>query len=111
MPTIHRLLIVNHALRGEIEDTKHELQTLKRLLPTTSLRSINEWLPFVRTDERQKVVEASPWHREGDQSKSICQFLMMQPSALRTEVTPKFISPTDPAARWTGAHGGQAFFG
>ena len=27
-----------------------------------------------------------------------------------TEVTPKFISPADPAARWTGAHRGQAFF-
>jgi transposase len=27
-----------------------------------------------------------------------------------SEVTPKFISPSDPAARWTGAHGGQAFF-
>ena len=27
-----------------------------------------------------------------------------------TEVTPKFVSPSDPAARWTGAHGGQAFF-
>ena len=27
-----------------------------------------------------------------------------------SEVTPKFISPADPAARWTGAHGGQAFF-
>jgi hypothetical protein len=27
-----------------------------------------------------------------------------------TDVTPKFISPADPAARWTGAHGGQAFF-
>jgi hypothetical protein len=27
-----------------------------------------------------------------------------------TEVPPKFISPADPAARWTGAHGGQAFF-
>ncbi len=27
-----------------------------------------------------------------------------------TEVTPKFISPADPAARWTGAHGGPAFF-
>jgi hypothetical protein len=27
-----------------------------------------------------------------------------------TEVTPRFISPADPAARWTGAHGGQAFF-
>jgi hypothetical protein len=28
-----------------------------------------------------------------------------------SDVTPKFISPSDPAARWTGAHGGQAFFG
>ena len=27
-----------------------------------------------------------------------------------TEVTPKFISPADPAARRTGAQGGQAFF-
>ena len=27
-----------------------------------------------------------------------------------TEIAPKFISPADPAARWTGAHGGQAFF-
>jgi hypothetical protein len=28
-----------------------------------------------------------------------------------TEVTPKLISSADPAARWTGAHGGRAFFG
>jgi hypothetical protein len=28
-----------------------------------------------------------------------------------SEVTPRFISPSDSAARWTGAHGGQAFFG
>jgi hypothetical protein len=27
-----------------------------------------------------------------------------------TEVIPKFISPADPAARWTGAHRGPAFF-
>jgi transposase len=27
-----------------------------------------------------------------------------------SEVTPKFISPTDPAARWTGAQRGPAFF-
>ena len=27
-----------------------------------------------------------------------------------TDVVPKFVSPVDPAARWTGAHGGQAFF-
>jgi transposase len=27
-----------------------------------------------------------------------------------SEIVPKFISPADPAARWTSAHGGQAFF-
>lgn len=27
-----------------------------------------------------------------------------------TEVTPKFLSPSDPAARWTGAHRGPAFY-
>jgi len=27
-----------------------------------------------------------------------------------TPIVPKFISPADPAARWTGAHGGLAFF-
>ena len=27
-----------------------------------------------------------------------------------TDVVPKFVSPADPAARWTAAHGGQAFF-
>ena len=27
-----------------------------------------------------------------------------------SEVTPKFIAPADPAARWTAAHRGPAFF-
>ena len=27
-----------------------------------------------------------------------------------TKVVPKFISPADPAARWTGADGGAAYF-
>src|SRR5262249_56170978 len=27
-----------------------------------------------------------------------------------TEVVPKFVSPSDPAAQWTGAHKGPAFF-
>ena len=31
-------------------------------------------------------------------------------SARRPRSRPKFISPADPAARWTGALGGQAFF-
>src|SRR5512133_989368 len=28
----------------------------------------------------------------------------------RPEVVPKFVSPSDPAAQWTGAHKGPAFF-
>jgi hypothetical protein len=31
-------------------------------------------------------------------------------AAAASEVTPKFISPSDPAAQWTGAHKGHAFF-
>jgi hypothetical protein len=27
-----------------------------------------------------------------------------------SDVVPKFVSPSDPAAQWTGAHKGQAFF-
>jgi hypothetical protein len=27
-----------------------------------------------------------------------------------SDVVPKFVSPTDPAAQWTGAHKGPAFF-
>jgi hypothetical protein len=33
----------------------------------------------------------------------------MPPSGQRPRSRPKFISPADPAARWTGAHGGQFF--
>ena len=46
-------------------------------------------------------------------SRAIDEHLAMLDDAAfgaATELTPKFISPADPAARWTGAHGGQAFF-
>jgi hypothetical protein len=45
-------------------------------------------------------------------SRAIDEYLAVLDDAAfggATEVTPKFISPADPAARWTGAHGGQAF--
>ena len=46
-------------------------------------------------------------------SRAIDEYLAVLDDAAfgaATEVTPKFISPADPAARWTGAHGGQTFF-
>jgi hypothetical protein len=41
---------------------------------------------------------------------SIWQRWTMLPSVRPREVKPKFVSPSDPAAQWTGAHKGHAFF-
>ena len=51
-----------------------------------------------------------PPTRQAGRCKSIWRPSMMPPSALPAMVTPKFISPSDPAAQWTGALAGQAFF-
>ena len=62
---------------------------------------------------RQKGVEGSKGLPAATTSRAIDEYLAVLDDAAfgaATEVTPKFISPADPAARWTGAHGGQAFF-
>jgi transposase len=62
---------------------------------------------------RQKGVEGSRGLAPGMTSRAIDEYLSVLDDAAfggASEVTPKFISPADPAARWTGAHGGQAFF-
>jgi transposase len=62
---------------------------------------------------RQKGVEGSKGLPPEMTSRAIDEYLAVLDDAAfgaATEVVPKFISPADPAARWTGAHGGQAFF-
>lgn len=62
---------------------------------------------------RQKGVEGAaglPPHATGRAAREYLATLDDAAFGAATEVTPKFISPADPAARWTGAHGGQAFF-
>jgi hypothetical protein len=62
---------------------------------------------------RQKGVEGAQGLASEVSSRAIDEYLAGLDDAAfgaATEVTPKFISPADPAARWTGAHGGQAFF-
>ncbi len=62
---------------------------------------------------RQKGVEGSKRLPPELSSRAVDEYLAMLDDAAfgaATEVTPKFLSPADPAARWTGAHGGQAFF-
>lgn len=62
---------------------------------------------------RQKGVEGSKGLAPEMTSRAIDEYLAVLDDAAfgaASEVTPKFLSPADPAARWTGAHGGQAFF-
>jgi transposase len=62
---------------------------------------------------RQKGVEGSTGLAPESTSRAVQEYLaVLDDTAFgaATDVTPKFISPADPAARWTGAHGGQAFF-
>jgi len=62
---------------------------------------------------RQKGIEGEKGLPPEATSRAVQEYLAGLDDAAfgaATEVTPKFISPADPAARWTGAHGGQAFF-
>ena len=62
---------------------------------------------------RQKGVEGAQGLPPDRSSRAIDEYLAVLDDAAfgaATAVTPKFLSPADPAARWTGAHGGQAFF-
>ena len=62
---------------------------------------------------RQKGIEGEKGLPPGGTGRAVEEYLAVLDDAAfgaATEVTPKFVSPADPAARWTGAHGGQAFF-
>jgi transposase len=70
---------------------------------------------LIRADaNRQKGIEGDQGLPPEASVRAVKEYLTVLDDAAfgaATEVTPKFISPSDPAARWTGAHGGQAFFG
>lgn len=58
LPTVHRFLTVNHALGGGVHRARQSARRLKQLVPSTSVSAITEWSPFVRVDERQKIIAA-----------------------------------------------------
>jgi hypothetical protein len=62
---------------------------------------------------RQRGVEGDRWAAPEKSSRAAEEYLAVLDDAAfgaATPVTPKFVSPADPAARWTGANGGLAFF-
>src|SRR3954452_3354527 len=97
---------------------------LRRLFEAILRRCIDEGLvggenfaidaSLIKADaNRQKGVEGEKGLAPEAAGHAIHEYLAVLDDAAfgaATEVTPKFVSPADPAARWTGAHGGQAFF-
>jgi transposase len=97
---------------------------LRRVFETVVRRCIAEGLvggdgfavdaTLIRADaNRQRGIEGSEGLAPEVSSRAVDEYMAVLDDAAfgaATEVVPKFISPADPAARWTGAHGGQAFF-
>ena len=57
MSLAYRMLVVNCALIGEIDEARAALAILKRLQPNVSLRWIAESVLFTRERDRQNYIE------------------------------------------------------
>jgi transposase len=65
---------------------------------------------------KQRSIAGQDWRRDRDparSSRAVKEYLATLDDTAwgaASEVIPKFVSPSDPAAQWTGAHKGPAFF-
>jgi transposase len=99
-------------------------ELFRRLFETVLRRCISEGLvggegfavdaSLIKADaNRQKGIEGEKGLAPEATGRAAKEYLAVLDDAAfgaASEVKPKFISPADPAARWTGAHGGPAFF-
>jgi transposase len=71
---------------------------------------------IVADANKQRSIPGSEWSKTRDPataSRAVKEYLATLNDAAfgaATDVTPKFVSPSDPAAQWTGAMRGPAFF-
>jgi len=71
---------------------------------------------IVADANKQRSIPGSEWHKTRDPeagSRAVKEYLATLDDAAfgaASEVMPKFVSPSDPAAQWTGAMRGPAFF-
>ena len=62
---------------------------------------------------KQRSVPGEEWRADADAGRAVQEYLATLDDAAfgaASAVRPKFISQSDPAAQWTGAHKGHAFF-
>ena len=100
-----------------------ESDLLRKVFETTVQRCMAEGLvggegfavdaSMIKADaNRQRSVPGSEWQAPETASHAVREYLAVLDDAAfaaATPVVPKFVSPADPAARWTGANGGLAF--
>jgi len=71
---------------------------------------------IVADANKQRSIPGSDWHKRRDPataSRAVKEYMATLDEAAfgaASEVTPKFVSPSDPATQWTGAKRGPAFF-
>jgi transposase len=71
---------------------------------------------IVADANKQRSIPGAEWNKERaakNASRAVKEYLATLDDAAfgaASEVTPKFVSPSDPAAQWTGAMRGPAFF-
>jgi transposase len=101
-----------------------ESDLLRRVFETVVRRCMEEGLvggegfavdgSLIKADaNRQRGIEGDQWVPPEKSSRAVEEYLAVLDDAAfgaATPVEPKFISAADPAARWTGANGGLAFF-
>ena len=101
-----------------------ESDLLRKVFETTVRRCLAEGLvggegfavdaSMIKADaNRQRSVPGSEWQAPEAANHAVREYLAVLDDAAfgaATPVVPKFISPADPASRWTGANGGLAFF-
>src|SRR5258705_9223299 len=101
-----------------------ESDLLRRLFDTVLGRCVREGLvggeafavdaSLIKADaHRQNGIEGEKGLPPEAAGRAVEEYLAVLDDAAfgaATDVVPKFVSPADPAARWTGGHGGQAFF-
>src|SRR5580698_8682464 len=99
-----------------------ESDLLRRLFETVLQRCLGEGLvggeafavdaSLIKADaNRQKGIEGAAGLPPKAAGRAVEEYLAVlddEAFGAATDVVPKFVSPADPAARWTGAHGGQA---
>src|SRR6185437_16698197 len=118
------LLSARARRRGARHGRFRDSDLLRRLFETVLQRCIVEGLvggqgfavdaSLIHADagERTRVEGAAglPSHPASRAAEEYLAVLDDAAFGAATEVTPKFIAPADPAARWTAAHRGPAFF-